>query len=132
MKRLILLLCVSACGGVEILGETDSHSHDSHDSSDEHGVPDDVVAAFEDVCSTSGCHSGSTPAQGLSLEEKHLVDIRDQEAVQQPMDLIVLGDPWDSYIYVKVHPNPPIGQQMPPGQPNLIEVAIIRQWIESI
>jgi hypothetical protein len=90
---------------------------------------------FTASCAFSGCHGGSSPAQGMNLTAgsayANIVNVPSNE--QPTLDRIEPNDPAASYMYLKVTGDPSIvGSQMPlDGQPlsqSLID--LLRDWIE--
>lgn len=101
------------------------------------------VAAFADVqarifdrnCATSGCHAGSSPAQGMNLSagvaRRNIVGVASR---QQPSLLrIDPGDPDNSYLVQKVEGRAASGSRMPLGRsalsPELIQ--LLRDWVAA-
>jgi hypothetical protein len=90
---------------------------------------------FTASCALSGCHTGSSPAQGMNLSEgsaySNIVNVPSNE--QPTLDRIEPNDPAASYLYLKVTGDPSIvGEQMPFGGPPLSQTLIdlLRNWIE--
>jgi PKD repeat protein len=101
------------------------------------------VATFTEVqqqiftasCAFSGCHGGSSPAQGLDLREgaafSNIVNVSSSE--QPSLDRIEPSDPDNSYLYLKVIGDSSIsGSRMPRGAPALSQdkIDLLRDWIE--
>jgi PKD repeat protein len=90
---------------------------------------------FSASCAFSGCHGGSSPAQGLDLSAgMSYGQIVDVASAQQPsVDLIEPNDPDNSYLYLKVIGDDSInGGQMPRGSGPLSQDLqdLLRDWIE--
>jgi PKD repeat protein len=90
---------------------------------------------FTASCAFSGCHGGSSPAQGLNLSAGSAYSaIVNVPSNQQPtLDRIEPNSPATSYLYLKVIGDPSIsGSQMPRGGPPLSAtlVNLLRDWIE--
>jgi hypothetical protein len=90
---------------------------------------------FTASCAFSGCHGGSSPAQGMNLTAgqayAHIVNVPSNE--QPARDRIEPGDPESSYLYLKVMGDPSIsGGRMPLGGPPLAQelLDLLRDWIE--
>jgi hypothetical protein len=90
---------------------------------------------FTASCAFSGCHGGSSPAQGLNLSAgsaySNIVNVPSNE--RPTLDRIEPNDPAASYLYLKVIGDPSIvGSQMPlGGQPlSAALVDLLRDWIE--
>ena len=90
---------------------------------------------FTASCAFSGCHGGSSPAQGMNLTAgsaySNIVNVPSNE--RPTLDRIEPNDPAASYLYLKVIGDPSIvGSQMPLGGPPLSAVLIdlLRDWIE--
>jgi len=90
---------------------------------------------FSTSCAFSGCHGGSSPAQGLNLSAGQSYDmIVNIASAQQPaLDRIEPNDPESSYLYLKIIGDPSIsGSRMPRGAPPLSQelMDLVRDWIE--
>ncbi len=90
---------------------------------------------FTASCAFSGCHGGSSPAQGMNLSAgsaySAVVNVPSNE--RPTLDRIEPNDPAASYLYLKVIGDPSIvGSQMPLGDPPLSQTLIdlLRDWIE--
>jgi hypothetical protein len=90
---------------------------------------------FDASCAFSGCHGGSSPAQGLDLSSGmaygNIVNIASSQ--QPSIDRIEPNDPEGSYLYLKVIDDPSInGSRMPRGAPALAQelLDLLRDWIE--
>jgi hypothetical protein len=90
---------------------------------------------FNASCAFSGCHGGSSPAQGMDLSAgmaySNIVNIASGE--QPSIDRIEPNDPERSYLYLKVIDDPSItGSRMPRGAPALAQelLDLLRDWIE--
>ena len=90
---------------------------------------------FTPICAQ--CHSGTLPAQGLSLEDAqtsydNLVNVR---STQVPtLFRVEPGNSDSSYLIHKLEGRPGIsGDRMPRGQPPLSDetIAVIREWIDQ-
>ncbi|MBS1271122.1 MAG: Chitodextrinase [Candidatus Marinimicrobia bacterium] len=95
----------------------------------------DIQPVFTENCAFSGCHGTSNPQQGLVLAEGeaygNIVNVPSQE--ESGYDLIEPNMPDSSYIYLKIQPDPPSGEQMPRGGPYLDSETInmIETWISE-
>jgi len=90
---------------------------------------------FSASCAFSGCHGGSSPAQGLNLSAGQSYDmiVNVASAQQSSMDLIEPNDPESSYLYLKIIGDPSItGSQMPRGGTPLSQdlMDLVRDWID--
>jgi PKD repeat protein len=90
---------------------------------------------FTASCAFSGCHGGSSPAQGMNLSAgmaySNIVNVASTE--QPSLDRIEPNDPASSYLYLKVIDDPSIsGSRMPRGAPALSQelIDLLRDWIE--
>jgi hypothetical protein len=100
-------------------------------------IPQSVQDAFENNCTSSGCHAGGSPAAGLSLEPAQLAAIVGGSTTSSELPLVEIGDLDGSYLALKMLPasarpesaGPVVGGQMPPGQGDQTELAIILAWI---
>ncbi len=91
---------------------------------------------FSPKCALSGCHAGSVPAQGMSLEggaaHGNLVGVASVE--RSDLLRVEAGTPDESYLVKKIRGDADIeGTRMPLGRTPLSadEIAIIRQWISE-
>lgn len=91
---------------------------------------------FDTSCAVSGCHAGSSPQMGMSLESgQSFGDIVGVQSIERN-DLMRVdpGNPEDSYLLKKVRGDADIvGMRMPLGRSNLSgeNIELIRQWIED-
>jgi len=90
---------------------------------------------FNASCAFSGCHAGSSPAQGLDLTAgAAYTNIVDVASSQQPsLDRIEPDEPDASYLYLKIIDDSSIsGSRMPRGAPALAQelIDLLRDWIE--
>ena len=91
---------------------------------------------FDTNCALSGCHAGSSPQLGMSLEAgeafSNIVNVQSQERAD--LQRIDPGNPEGSYLLKKVRGDADIvGMRMPLGRSNLSgeDIELIRQWIED-
>jgi len=90
---------------------------------------------FNAGCAFSGCHGGSSPAQGLNLSagQSYNMIVNTPSAQQPSVDRIEPNDPEASYLYLKIIGDPSIsGSRMPRGAPPLSQelMDLVRDWIE--
>ncbi len=90
---------------------------------------------FSASCAFSGCHGGSSPAQGLNLSagQSYNMIVNVGSAQQPSVDRIEPNDPEASYLYLKIIDDPSIsGSRMPRGTPPLSQelMDLVRDWIE--
>jgi PKD repeat protein len=89
---------------------------------------------FSPNCAFSGCHGGSSPAEGMSLAAGNAyANIVSVPSNQSSLDRIEPSDPDNSYLYLKVTGDPSInGLRMPrTGSPLSTElIDLLRNWIE--
>jgi hypothetical protein len=90
---------------------------------------------FTPSCAFSGCHGGSSPAEGMSLMAgaaySNIVNVRSSQ--QGSRDRIEPNDPDSSYLYLKVTGDSSIsGLRMPRSGPALSQqlIELLRDWIE--
>ena len=90
---------------------------------------------FTQSCAFSGCHGGSSPAQGMDLRAgaaySNIVNVRSSE--MSSLDRIEPSDPDNSYLYLKVIGDSSIsGSRMPRGRAPLSQnlIDLLRDWIE--
>jgi len=91
---------------------------------------------FNTSCAFSGCHGGSSPAQGMNLSSgqayANIVNVASHE--QPSLDRIEPSSPSSSYLYLKVTGDPSIsGSRMPLGGGALSaeRLQLLRSWIEA-
>lgn len=92
-------------------------------------------------CTTSGCHSGDTPSNGLSLEMgeayDQLVNVAAQNATASAAGKkrVVPGDAANSFLYQKLTGNLADfeGKQMPRDLPPLSndQITLVEEWINE-
>jgi len=94
-----------------------------------------VQAIFTAKCAFSGCHGGSNPQQGMSLDSgKAFTNIIAKSAEDASRLRINPGNSTGSYLFQKVIAGGAIsGQRMPLGQPALsdADIATIKNWINE-
>jgi hypothetical protein len=90
---------------------------------------------FSQSCAFSGCHGGSSPAEGMDLRSgsayANIVNVRSSQ--MSSLDRIEPSDPDNSYLYLKVIGDPSIsGSRMPRGGAALSQdlIDLLRDWIE--
>ncbi|MDJ0699215.1 MAG: CHRD domain-containing protein [Woeseiaceae bacterium] len=87
---------------------------------------------FTPSCATAGCHSGSSPPDGLLLTAGEAwSNIVNVDAVQVNLKRVKPGDPDNSYLVRKVEGNGIVANRMPLGAPPLSQeqIDLIRQWV---
>ena len=92
------------------------------------------VEIFTPRCATSGCHSGTNPSLGLSLEEDRIAgELINVESRGSDLKLVDPGNPEGSYLLLKVRGADGIsGSRMPPSRfLSEEEIEKIRSWIAS-
>lgn len=100
-------------------------------------IEGEVADLFSRSCARVGCHAGSDPQLGMSLErEQFFANTVNQPSLERPdLRLIAPGSPDSSYLYMKVTGHPEIiGAKMPmTGNPlSESEVASIEAWITEL
>jgi hypothetical protein len=90
---------------------------------------------FTQSCAFSGCHGGSSPAEGMDLRSgaayTNIVNVRSSQ--RSSLDRIEPSDPDNSYLYLKVIGDSSIeGVRMPRGGSALSQdlIDLLRDWIE--
>jgi PKD repeat protein len=90
---------------------------------------------FSQSCAFSGCHGGSSPAEGMDLRSgsayANIVNVRSSQ--MSSLDRIEPSDPENSYLYLKVTGDSSIsGVRMPRGGAALSQdlIDLLRDWIE--
>ena len=90
---------------------------------------------FSQSCAFSGCHGGSSPAEGMDLRSgsayANIVNVRSSQ--MSNLDRIEPSDPDNSYLYLKVIGDSSIsGSRMPRGGAALSQdlIDLLRDWIE--
>lgn len=90
---------------------------------------------FSPNCTAAGCHSGSSPPDGLLLTQGSAwANIVNVNSVQMPSLLrIEPGDPDNSYLVRKVEGDGIVANRMPLGQDPLPQelIDLLRAWVEN-
>lgn len=76
-----------------------------------------IRPALRANCSGDGCHGGAQPAVALDLETVGKIYpglFKQVFAGDKTYEMVKAGDPDNSYLMIKMRPNPPVGDQMPP------------------
>ncbi len=106
---------------------------------EDEGPPEATLTAiqeriFDTSCAVSGCHAGSSPQMGMSLEAgqsfSNIVSVQSIE--RNDLSRVDPGNPEGSYLLKKVRGDADIvGMRMPLGRSNLSSenIELIRQWI---
>ncbi len=96
-----------------------------------------VADIFNQSCAQVGCHAGSDPQMGMSLEDElffdHTVGATSQE--RPDLEIVHPGEPDSSYLLMKVRGDEDIvGAQMPfTGNPlSESEIATIEEWVSAL
>lgn len=85
---------------------------------------------FESSCAVSGCHTGSTPAGGLSLDANQYSTVVDNATNSASgLQYVNSGFPSQSYLYLAIT-NQANGDDMS-GFVSQGDVDLIKQWIEA-
>jgi hypothetical protein len=91
---------------------------------------------FTPSCAKSGCHAGSTPAQGMNLSDgqtfANTVGVASTEAPS--LNRIEPGDPDNSYLVQKVEGTASVGGRMPLDGPPFLsngQIQSLRDWIAA-
>ncbi len=96
-----------------------------------------VVKILTENCSTSGCHTGAYPPQGLNLDETQfpasVIDVPSQEIPN--LKLVDPQNPDQSYLLMKIKGSEGIkGRQMPayaqPLKPE--EISAFEKWVQNL
>jgi hypothetical protein len=132
-----LLMLLSACSAGS--GEGLDQNGNPTDSNETITLADNFKSIQANIfipsCAVSGCHSGTAPQVGMSLEAgKSFAAIAKQASSEVPSLLrIKPGSPDDSYLLRKVRGIASIGVQMPRNAPALSSAKIeaLRSWIEK-
>jgi hypothetical protein len=90
---------------------------------------------FNQSCALSGCHAGSSPAQGMNLSagQSYALIVNVASMEQPALDRIEPGDPANSYMFRKISGEGSIvGSPMPLGGPSLDAalIELLREWIQ--
>lgn len=130
----LFLLAGVACAG-------DGTGLDGDDGGDETTLSGDVQPIFTGNCTFSGCHAGSSPAQGMSLVAgqafSNVVNVAARELPS--MNRVTPNQPDDSYLVHKVqgtHLDVGVGgsgSRMPLNRSPLSQsdIDLIRAWIQA-
>lgn len=140
IKRLVvpgLLMFLSACGAGS--GEGLDQNGNPSDNSESIALADNFNSIqaniFTPSCAVSGCHSGTAPQAGMSLESgKSFVSIVNQASTEVPSLLrIEPGNSDDSYLLRKLRGIASVGAQMPRNAAPLTSAKIeaLRSWIDK-
>ena len=89
---------------------------------------------FTATCAASGCHSGATPPQGLSLVAPAYASVVGVASTEVPaLQRIRAGDAANSYLIQKIEGTAAVGARMPLGGPFLdaTTIARIRAWVNA-
>lgn len=126
----LFVLCAVSCIGLAC----DVVPAEGGDGGD--GVPVDVEDAFEAACAVSGCHSGSAPTGGLSLERGQIANLIGGSSGSSDLPLVEIGNIDGSYLALKMLPAEQrpaqvdvAGEQMPLGGGSATANAIILAWV---
>ncbi len=98
-------------------------------------LADIQASVFTPTCATAGCHSGSSPPQGLRLDDgfsfDNLVNVGSNQVPQ--LFRVAPNDPDNSYLVQKIEGTAAVGSRMPLGGSALDQDLIddIRQWIQD-
>ena len=90
---------------------------------------------FTPSCATSGCHSGSAPAEGLLLTSENsfnnLVNVVSNEVPN--LNRVEPGNADDSYLIRKVEGTASVGLQMPRNRPalSIAKIQAMSDWISN-
>lgn len=91
------------------------------------------ASVFTPTCATAGCHSGGSPAAGMSLEDGQTFNnVVNVASVAMPsLDRVVPGDPDNSFLVRRIEGT--FAPQMPLGGAPLDQALIddVRQWISD-
>lgn len=94
-----------------------------------------VQPVFTSSCALNGCHAGTNPQAGMSLESgKAYANIVDVVSTSySPAKRVAPGDTTASVLYNKIRNTGVYGQDMPPGPPALTasQIMDIGVWIEE-
>lgn len=91
---------------------------------------------FNTNCAVSGCHAGSSPAQGMNLSAGAAYDAIVGVPSNERPELLRVdpGNPDESYLLLKIEGDPSIvGSRMPLGRTPLSDeqIQLVRDWIED-
>ncbi len=128
----LFLLAGVACAG-------DGTGLDGNDGGDEVTLSRDVQPIFTGNCAFSGCHAGSSPAQGMNLgADQAFSSVVNVPARELPgMNRVTPNQPDDSYLVHKVQGTHLAaggsGSRMPLGRSPLsqADIDLIRAWIQA-
>ncbi len=94
------------------------------------------TAVFGASCETRACHNSVDHIYGLDLQSPGLVSrLINQPSFELPvLKMIDPNVPDNSFILLKVKPNPPVGVQMPQMGAKLssAQTQCLQQWIEAV
>lgn len=100
-------------------------------------IQDQVASIFAQTCAQVGCHAGSTPQMGMSLEQDAFMGHTVNEASRERPDLKLIhpGQPDSSYLLKKVRGDEDIvGAPMPLTGDRLSEqeISTIETWVNAL
>ncbi len=100
-------------------------------------IQEQVASIFSQTCAQVGCHTGSTPQMGLSLEEEAFVGHTVNQPSRERPDLRLIhpGSPDSSYLVKKVRGDDDIvGAPMPFTGDRLSEqeISTIASWVNAL
>jgi hypothetical protein len=100
-------------------------------------IPTCVLAVFEDSCAGAGCHYGNAVNSFPDLEQDGLYGFLTSEGPltcpSATTNLVDLDSPMESYLLLKIRPNPPCGVQMPSGSSlNADQTQCLEDWFASL
>jgi hypothetical protein len=128
-------------GGTDAGGSPDAGGGTGCSAAAAAAVPTTI---FQPTCGVSGCHNPTTISNNMSPLDVHGLDLYSTgwasrlvnvPSVETPADdLVSSTDPENSYLLLKLKPDPPSGLQMPFGGTPLSfqQQACVLAWIESI
>lgn len=123
-RRLMLVFTAAAC----------CHAASGQDLSQ---LESQVTDIFNRTCARAGCHAGSDPQMGMSLESEsffgHTVGAASQE--RPDLEIVRPGEPDSSYLLMKVRGDEDIvGLRMPlAGDPlSESEITTIEAWVNAL
>jgi hypothetical protein len=121
-----LVLALSLCTGCPKLEKIEQSTA---------SVPTEVQRIFDEACATAGCHDAATRSNGVDLTAAGAGAIIGGTG-STGLPLVTIGDLANSYLAVKVMPDPPagaparVGDKMPPTTDlDPVDLAILVGWM---
>ena len=129
--------------GIPLDGDQDGQPGGTYESAFEFDAPPPPMATLSDIqttiftptCALSGCHTGSSPPDGLNLSAgMSFNNVVNVSSVQMPaLSLVAPGDPDNSYLVRKIQGTGIVANRMPLNSAPLsqAQIDLVRQWVSD-